>query len=106
METLADKLWKIILFSIQIWCLNRGVEVMKKNIKFQLNVYKILPARPKNTGTWVLWGDDIMKTQIMNIVSLRCYDVHAVDSVSQQKNILDVNIKWTHTVCFSISFHN
>ena len=26
----------------------------EKKYKFQLNIYKIMPARPKNTGTWVV----------------------------------------------------
>ena len=35
----------------EIWWLIR--EVMK-NIKFQVIICKIMPARPKNTGTWVV----------------------------------------------------
>ena len=38
--------------SFQIWWLISGIEV-RKNTKFQLNISKIMAARPKkNTGTW------------------------------------------------------
>ena len=33
---------------------HRGIEGMKKNYKFQLNISKIMPAGPQLTDTWAL----------------------------------------------------
>ena len=35
----------------KFWRFIRGIEV-DKNVKFQFNISKIIPARPKKTGTW------------------------------------------------------
>ena len=49
------RLEKIIIFqTIELFRLSfliSGIEDMKKNTKFQLNIYKIMSARLKNTET-------------------------------------------------------
>ena len=38
-------------YSFEFW-LFLLVQKFVTNAKFQLNMFKIMPARPKNTGTW------------------------------------------------------